>query len=51
MDDEQRDDCLIEIKIQIARMRTDIHWIKKIGSILIIVLAAIFGVALPAGLL
>jgi len=51
MDDEQRDACLTEIKIQIARMRTDIHWIKKVGSILIIALVALLGIALPSELL
>lgn len=32
-------------------MGTDIHWIKKIGSILILALVAIAGVALPPELI
>jgi len=50
MDEEQRDDCLIEIKIKVAKMGTDIHWIKRMGSLLIIALAALLGVSLPPGL-
>jgi len=34
-----------------ARIRTDIHWLKKITSILIIALAALLGIALPPELL
>jgi len=44
MDDEQRDACLIEIRIKIASMTSDLIWIKRIIAGGVIVIAAIFGV-------
>lgn len=51
MDEEQRDACLVEIKIKVARMATDIGWVKKIVAIMVLALMAAFGLSLPPGLI
>ena len=51
MNDDERDACLVAIKIKVARMSTDIGWIKKSAAILTIALAALFGITLPPGLI
>jgi hypothetical protein len=47
MDEEQRDACLIEIRITMARMRTDIYWLKRILTAAAILVAAMLGIQLP----
>lgn len=47
MNDEQRDKCLIDIKITIAKMRTDIYWLKRILTAAAILVAAILGIQVP----
>ena len=47
MDDDERDECLTEIRITIARMRTDIRWLKKIITGAALVACAALGVQLP----
>jgi len=51
MNDEQRDACLVDIRLKVARMANDIAWVKRIVAVLIITLAAILGISLPPGLL
>ena len=51
MDDEQRDACLVKIKINVAKTSTDVAWLKWIVGILTVVLAALLGASLPPGLL
>lgn len=47
MNEEQRDACLIEIKIKVARLSTDIHWIKRIIAAAAILVAAALGIQVP----
>ena len=49
--EEQRDATLIDIKIKVAKMSTDIGWVKKIVAVIILALAALFGISLPPGLI
>lgn len=51
MNEEQRDACLTDIKVKVAKMSTDIHWVKKIVVILTLALMALFGVSLPPGMI
>ena len=47
MNEEQRDDCLIEIKVKVAHMMTDIMWLKRIIAAAAILIAAMLGIPLP----
>jgi len=47
MDDEQRDACLIDIKIKVAKMSTDIAWLKRLLVAAGVLVAAVLGVQLP----
>jgi len=47
MNDKQRDDCLIEIKIKVAKMSTDIHWLKRIITATAVLIGAVLGIQLP----
>jgi len=47
MDNDERDKCLIEIRIIMARMRTDIYWLKRIFTAAAILVAAMLGIQLP----
>ncbi len=47
MNDEQRDACLIEIKVKVAHMMTDIVWLKRILIAAAILVAALLGIPLP----
>ena len=47
MDDDERDECLTEIRITIAKMRTDIHWLKRILTAAAILACAALGIQLP----
>jgi len=47
MNDEQRDACLIGIQISVAKMRTDIHWLKRILTAAAILVFAVFGIQIP----
>jgi len=38
---------LIEIKIRVAKMATDIHWLKRILTAAAILIAAMLGIQLP----
>jgi hypothetical protein len=51
MNEAQRDAMLIDIKIKIAKISTDIGWVKKIIAVVILALAAVFGISLPPGLI
>ena len=51
MDEVQRDATLVKIQITVAKMATDIVWVKRIVGVLIIALLALLGVSLPAGLM
>lgn len=44
MDNEQRDACLIEIKVKVARLSTDIHWIKWIIATIVILATSAIGI-------
>jgi len=39
----------MDIKVKVAKISTDMKWLKKIITIVIIALAALFGVSLPPG--
>ena len=47
MNDEERDATLIEIKIKVAKMATDIAWLKKILVTAAVLVAAMLGVNVP----
>jgi len=47
MDDKQRDTCLTEIMISVAKMRTDIHWLKRIMIAAAVLICACLGINLP----
>jgi len=47
MNDEQRDACLTEIKVKVAKMSTDIHWLKRIIAAAAVLIAAVLGIQLP----
>ena len=47
MDEAQRDTTLIEIQLNVAKMSTDICWLKRILTAAAILVAAIFGIQLP----
>jgi len=47
MNDDERDACLTEIRITVARMRTDIHWLKRIMTAAAILICACLGINLP----
>jgi len=47
MDNDERDECLIEIRITMARMRTDIYWLKRLITAAAILTCACLGVQLP----
>jgi len=47
MNDEERDATLIEIKISVAKMRTDIYWLKRIMTAAAILICACLGVNVP----
>lgn len=51
MNDEERDATLVKIQITVAKMATDIVWVKRIVGVLIIALLALLGISLPPGLL
>jgi len=51
MNDEERDACLVEIRLKIVSMASDIAWVKRIVAVLILALAALLGISLPPGLL
>jgi len=51
MNDNQRDECLVKIKITVAKISTDMVWVKRIIVILILALAALLGVSPPPGLI
>lgn len=47
MNDEQRDNILIDIQIKVAKMRTDICWLKRILTAAAILICACLGAQLP----
>jgi hypothetical protein len=47
MNDDERDTCLTDIRITVARMRTDIHWLKRIMIAAAILICACLGVQVP----
>ncbi len=47
INEEQRDACLIDIKIKVAKMSTDIAWLKRLLVAAGIMAAAILGINLP----
>ena len=51
MDEAQRDATLVKIQITVAKISTDMTWVKRIVGVLIIALLALLGVSLPPGLL
>jgi hypothetical protein len=47
MNETQRDACLMDIKIRVAKMSTDIAWLKKIMIAAAVLIAACLGINLP----
>jgi len=47
MDNDERDECLIDIRISVARMKTDIHWLKRIMIVAAVLICACLGINLP----
>jgi len=47
MNEEERDKCLIEIRVTMARMRTDIYWLKRLITAAAILTCACLGIQLP----
>ena len=47
MNDDERDKCLTEIRITIARIRTDVYWLKRIMIAAAVLICACLGINLP----
>lgn len=47
MIDEERDLMLIEIKVKVAKMSTDIAWLKRLMVAAAILATALLGIELP----
>jgi len=47
MNDNERDLMLLEIKVKVAKMATDIHWLKRLLTAAAIILCACLGIQLP----
>lgn len=47
MNDEERDTMLIEIRVRVAKMSTDIAWLKRLLVAAAVLIAAVLGIQLP----
>lgn len=47
MDDNERDECLTEIRIKIASMSSDLTWLKRLMVAAAILISGCLGIQLP----